>query len=110
MEFVYPQYLWLLLAVPAAMLLWGLGILHQRRMRRRFGPLENLAEISRISWGGHGWLRGALYAASLALMVIGLSYPRMPLRELRAVPMPTDVIFLLDTSPSMFARDMDPTR
>ena len=31
-------------------------------------------------------------------------------RELRPVPMPTDVIFMLDISPSMFARDMDPSR
>src|SRR3972149_1285349 len=31
-------------------------------------------------------------------------------RELRPVPMPTVVIFMLDISPSMFAKDMDPHR
>jgi Ca-activated chloride channel family protein len=110
MEFVYPQYLWLLPSVPVLMILWGVGVWHQGRMRKRFGNLENLAEISRISWAGHGWLRGGLFACSLAAMILALAYPQMLLRELRPVPMPTDVIFLLDISPSMFAKDMDPTR
>lgn len=110
MEFVYPTYLWLLLAVPPLMLLWSLGLWHHRRMRLRFGNLANLTEVSRMSWQGRGWLRGALFAASLAGMIVGLSYPQMLTREPRAVPMPTDMIFMLDVSPSMFARDMDPNR
>lgn len=110
MEFVHPRYLWLLLGVPVLILLWGLGIWHHRRMRVRFGNLENLAEISRVSWAGKGWLRGGLFAGSLAGMILGLAYPQMLGRELRPVPMPTDVIFMLDISPSMFAKDMDPNR
>jgi len=110
MEFVYPRYLWLLLAIPALLLFWSLGIWHHRRMRVRFGNLENLEEISRVSWAGHGWLQGILFAISLACMIMALAFPQMLGRELRAVPMPTDVIFLLDISPSMFAKDMDPSR
>ena len=34
----------------------------------------------------------------------------MVLRELRAFPTPTDIVFLLDISPSMYARDMSPSR
>src|SRR3990172_9870362 len=102
MEFVYPRYLWLLLGIPAALLFWGIGIWHHRRMRRRFWNLENLEEISRISWAGQGWMRGMLFALSLAAMILGLSYPQILGRELREMPMPTDVIFMLDISPSMF--------
>jgi Ca-activated chloride channel family protein len=43
-------------------------------------------------------------------MALGLAYPRAVVRELRAVPTPTDLVFLLDTSPSMYGRDMDPSR
>ena len=110
MEFVYPRYLWMLLGVPALLLLWGVGIWHHHRMRKRFGNLENMVEISRVSWAGHGWMQGILFAVSAFCMVIGLAYPQMLGRELRPVPMPTDVIFMLDISPSMFARDMDPSR
>jgi Ca-activated chloride channel family protein len=110
MEFIYPRYLWLLLAIPVLLLFWMLGIWHHRRMRVRFGNIENLEEISRVSWGGHGWLQGVLFAVSAACMVIALAFPQMLGRELRAVPMPTDVIFMLDISPSMFAKDMDPSR
>jgi Ca-activated chloride channel family protein len=110
MEFAYPKYLWLLLGVVPLALFWGLGVRHQRRMRMRFGSLENLEEISRVSWAGRGWLRGALFAGSLTGMILGLASPHMPGRDLRPVPMPTDVIFMLDISPSMFAKDMDPSR
>ena len=110
MEFLSPQYLWLLLGIPPAVLLWALGIRHHRRTRVRFGNLENLKEISRVSWAGRGWLRGGLFATSLAGMILGLAHPQAVGRDLRPVPMPTDVIFMLDTSPSMFASDMDPTR
>jgi Ca-activated chloride channel family protein len=110
MEFVYPRYLWLMIGVPVLLLLWGIGILHHHRMRRRFGNLENLEEISRVSWAGHGWMQGILFAISALCMVIGLAYPQMLGRELRPIPMPTDIIFMLDISPSMFAKDMDPSR
>jgi Ca-activated chloride channel family protein len=59
---------------------------------------------------GREWLRGFLFIAALVLMVVALSYPTAFVRELHRVPQPTDLIFLLDTSPSMYGRDMDPTR
>ena len=110
MHFVYSQYLWWLAGVPPLMLLWGVGVWHHGRMRARFGNLTNLREISRISWPGHGWLRGGLFAASLTGMILGLAYPQMLAREVRAVPQATDVVIMLDISPSMFAKDMDPNR
>jgi Ca-activated chloride channel homolog len=109
-EFIYPRYLWLLLGIPVLLILWAIGVWHHRRMRIRFGNLENLEEISRVSWAGHGWMQGILFMMSLAGMIIGLAYPQMLARELRPVPMPTDIIFMLDISPSMFAKDMDPSR
>src|SRR5947207_3105604 len=110
MEFARQEYLWLLLAIPVVILLWGMGLWHQRRMRLRFGNIANLQSISRISWAGKPWMRGLLFVAALALMALGLAYPRALVRELHAVPTPTDLVFLLDTSPSMYARDMDPSR
>jgi Ca-activated chloride channel family protein len=110
MEFARQEYFWLLLAMPLVVSLWGIGVWHRRRMRRRFGNIENLEAISRISHSGHAWMRGALFGASLILMTLGLAYPRMVLRELRAIPTPTDLVFLLDISPSMYARDMSPSR
>src|SRR5260370_26083354 len=79
-------------------------------MRSRFGNIANLQSISRISWSGREWFRGLLFLAALVLMALGLAYPRAIFRELRAVPTPTDLVFLLDMSPSMYGRDMDPSR
>ncbi len=110
MEFARQEYFWLLLVIPFVILTWGIGLWHQRRMRIRFGNIANLQYISRISWSGRPWLRGLLFVAALALMALGLAYPRAIVRELRAVPTPTDLVFLLDVSPSMYGRDMDPSR
>jgi len=110
MEFARQEYLWLLFVIPFVILFWGIGLWHQRRMRTRFGNIANLQSISKISWSGRHWLRGFLFVASLALMALGLAYPRAIVRELHAVPTPTDLVFLLDTSPSMYGRDMDPNR
>lgn len=110
MEFARQEYFWLLLAIPPTMFLWGIGIWHQRRMRMRFGNIANLEAISRISSSGLGWVRGVLFAASLIFMTVGLAYPQMVIRELHAIPTPTDIVFLLDISPSMYARDMSPSR
>jgi Ca-activated chloride channel family protein len=110
MEFARQEYFWLLLALPFVVLLWGLGVWHQHRMRARFGNLENLQSISRISWIGRDWIRGFFLVASLFLMAVGLAYPRMIVRELRPVPTPTDLVFMVDISPSMYGRDMDPSR
>lgn len=109
-EFARQEYFWLLLAVPVVALFWGLGVWHRRRMRIRFGNIENLESISHISGSAHAWIRGALFTASLILMTLGLAFPRMVLRELRPIPTPTDLVFLLDISPSMYARDMSPSR
>ena len=110
MEFERQAYLWLLLVIPCVILFWAMGLAHQRRMRIRFGNIANLRSISRISWSGRQWFRGLFFVAALVLMALGLAYPRAIVRELRAIPTPTDLIFLLDTSPSMYARDMDPSR
>jgi Ca-activated chloride channel homolog len=110
MEFAKAEYFWLLLALPVVILLWGIGAWHQRRMRSRFGNIRNLERISRISWPGREWFRGVLFVAALTLMVLALAYPSAIVREMRAIPKPTDLVFLLDTSPSMYGRDMDPSR
>ncbi len=110
MEFARQEYFWLLLAMPLVVGLWGIGVWHRRRMRIRFGNIESLEAISKISHSGHAWMRGTLFTASLIFMTLGLAYPRMVLRELRAIPTPTDLVFLLDISPSMYARDMSPSR
>ena len=110
MEFARQEYFWLLLLVPFVILLWGIGAWHQRRMRIRFGNIGNLAPISRISWSGKEWFRGLLFVGALAMMVLALAEPSAVVRELHAIPTPTDLVFLLDTSPSMYGRDMDPSR
>lgn len=110
MEFARPEYFRLFWFIPALAVLWAAGVWYYHRMRGRFGNLDNLEGISRISWSGRGWVRGIVYLFSILLMVLTLAQPRFVTRELRPVPTPTDIVFMLDVSPSMYARDNDPSR
>jgi Ca-activated chloride channel family protein len=106
MSFDRPLLLLSLLAVPAAL---GLYVLSERRRMRyavRFTNLDVLAAVA----GGRAWRRYvplAFFLLALASLCVGLARPHAQ----RLVP--TDraaVILVIDSSRSMQARDVPPTR
>jgi Ca-activated chloride channel family protein len=107
MTFADPILLLALLAVPVAIL--GYALVQRRRNRYvvRFtnvSLLENLVP-RRPSWRRH--VPVALYLAAVAALAIALARPSM------VVPVPREeatVILTMDTSRSMIATDVDPTR
>ena len=107
MTFADPILLLALLAVPVAIL--GYALVQRRRNRYvvRFtnvSLLENLVP-RRPAWRRH--VPVALYLAAVAALAIALARPSM------VVPVPREeatVILTMDTSRSMIATDVDPTR
>jgi Ca-activated chloride channel homolog len=100
---------WLLFSLVLLALAVGLWLLAERRRMRyavRFTNMDVLATVV----SGRSWPRlvpPALFALALALLLVGLARPqvdRMVLTE-RAT-----VILVVDTSRSMQARDVEPTR
>jgi Ca-activated chloride channel homolog len=100
---------WFLLSLVLLGLAVGLWLLAERRRMRyavRFTNIDVLATVV----SGRSWPRlvpPALFALALALLLVGLARPeveRMVLTE-RAT-----VILVVDTSRSMQARDVEPTR
>ena len=106
MSFQSPLFLVTLLVLAGAVGLWLLAERRRMRYAVRFTNLDVLATVV----SGRSWLRlvpPALFALALALLFVGLARPhvnRMLLKE-RAT-----VILVIDTSRSMQADDVEPTR
>ena len=105
-----PQFLWLLLCVPlvAGLLVWAL--------RRRRCALEQFAQASLLAvllpdtnQRTHYWRSGLLVGA-LTLLLIALAGPRWGFQWEEVRREGADIVVVLDTSRSMLATDITPTR
>jgi Ca-activated chloride channel family protein len=107
MSFQWPLMLLLLLLVPAA--LAGFLALERRRMRYavRFTNLEVLAAVvpPRAAW--RRYVPIALFLLALAVALGALARPRVTVSTLREN---ASVVLTIDSSGSMYAHDVPPTR
>ncbi|HEX2513483.1 MAG TPA: VWA domain-containing protein, partial [Chloroflexota bacterium] len=107
MTFASPLLLWGLLLIPLAL---GAYVLAQRRRARyavRFTNLDLLANLIPRTAGWRRHVPALLYLAALAALLLSLARPRM------MVPVPKEqatVVMVLDTSGSMAATDVQPSR
>lgn len=107
MSFEWPLLLWGLLLVPLAVGAYALAQRRRARYAVRFTNLDLLANLVGQSPGWRRHLPTLLYLVALSALLMGMARPRA------AVPLPSDqttVILLLDTSGSMDATDVEPTR
>jgi Ca-activated chloride channel family protein len=107
MTFQWPYLLASLLVLP---LLAGLYLLAQRRRRAYALRFADLATLQGVATGSPGWRRHvppALYALSLAALLTALARPSA------VIAVPRDqatAVLVMDTSGSMSADDLRPTR
>ncbi len=110
MHFASPEWLWLLLLVPA------LGAWEWWRARKnprpglRFSDVAPAEAAPRTLWTRLRWLPAALSLLALALGIVALARPqdRDVVRERSAEGI--DIVLVLDTSTSMRAEDFRPNR
>lgn len=110
MKFLYPEYLKLFYLLLAVLPCW-LYFLHvKRRARKELGVGRALARISHFASLSKDVVRALLINLVMAAMVLALAHPQWV--QERKIPQPgiMDVVFLLDTSPSMRAEDIQPSR
>lgn len=110
MRFLQPQYLKLFLLLIALVPLWLIFLATKYRTRLSFGDHGPLKKVSRLSplWRDMG--RCALLNLVLAGLILALAHPQKIRDKKIAQPKRMDIIFLLDTSPSMRAQDIPPSR
>jgi Ca-activated chloride channel family protein len=108
MEFTWPVMLWALALLPLSVVWYVLGVRRIRRTTaRRFAEAPLFAQIAVRLPAVRRHISMGLYFAALALLLGAAARPVM------AVPLPVNratVILAIDTSGSMAAPDLQPTR
>ena len=108
-RFANPQYLWLLLAVPALILLFWAAARNRRKRLARFGRPEVLDELMPEVSTGRTLLKFILFCTAVALTVLAAARPQFgsKLREEKAQGV--EMMLVVDVSNSMLAEDFEPT-
>lgn len=110
MRFLQPTYLKLFYLLAALFPLWLYRFSVKRSTRRSLGDSELLSRTSNLSplWRECG--RYLLLNLVLAALILALARPQLAHEKLVSEPRKMDIIFLLDSSPSMRASDISPSR
>ena len=109
-RFAHPQYLWLLLAVPAMVLIYALAMRSRRRRLARFGNPETIAELMPDASVARNNFKFGLFAAAVSLAVLAAARPQLgsKLRETKSSGV--EMMLVVDVSNSMLAEDFAPNR
>lgn len=110
MRFLQPQYLRLFFLLAALLPLWLYFVYTKHRTRLSLGRHGPLRRISRLSplWKDTG--RYLLLNLVLAGLILALAHPQRIQEQQITQSKRMDIVFLLDTSPSMRAQDVPPSR
>jgi Ca-activated chloride channel family protein len=107
MEFLWPSMLWLLLLVPVLILAY---IWAQRRRQKYALRFANLSLVKQAMGRGPGIRRHippALFLIGMSAMIVGMARPMM---TIKTPSQEGTIILVIDTSGSMAADDVHPTR
>jgi len=110
MRFAHPHALWLLWAVPAAVIAYGLGFASRRRRLARLGDEPLIAAMVDSVSVARKVTRAALVVATLALLALAAARPQAGGRARVAKQRGLDLVVALDFSRSMLAKDIYPSR
>ena len=105
-----PGWLHALWLVPAVLLLGWVASRARRRAMARLGDATLLGSIAVGSGAARRWLRVWLVALALGLAALALTRPQHGERTREVEQRGRDLVFMVDVSRSMLARDLAPSR
>lgn len=103
-------YFWLLLVIPALILLFAILVLWQKRTQKKFADKELLQKLSPDRSLGKSILKLVTLSVALACLVIALVNPKFGTKLETVKREGVDVVFAIDVSKSMLAEDIAPNR
>lgn len=111
MRFDSPQILFLVpVAIVLLWLFWTWAAARRRRMIARFGQAESMAKLTRGLSPARRRLKAALLTTAVALLLTALARPQYGTLERPMRRRGVEVLVAIDTSLSMLATDVKPTR
>jgi Ca-activated chloride channel family protein len=109
-RFAHPEYLTLLLLVPALLVLYIVLRRYNRRILERFGSNAMIKLLApQVSIARRNW-KFALWLLAFVFFVVGLSRPQLGARVKEVTKKGAEIIIALDVSNSMMAQDFTPNR
>ena len=108
MRFAEPH--WLMVGLVAVTLLLVLLVRSERLRSRAIAVLQGARIVGRTASPGRRWLRVGLSALAVAMAFVALARPQRGLRWETVDRKGTDLLLVVDTSKSMDADDVKPTR
>ena len=109
-RFAHPQYLWLLLAVPALIALYWAAARNRRKRLARFGNPTLLRGLMPEVSTGRVRLKSILFTAAVALLVLALARPQWGSKLREETSEGIEMMLVVDVSNSMLAEDFAPNR
>lgn len=110
LRFESPEYLYVLMAIPALVLLFALNMKKRRRLLCKLGKWEDLKSLFANVSEKRIWVKSSLLASALFLLVISFARPQLGTRQKTDMVTGIEVVVALDVSNSMLAQDVVPTR
>jgi len=105
-----PGWLHALWLAPLALLLCWLAARARRTALARLGESSLMAGLAHGAGAARRWTRAWIVALALALLAVGLTRPQHGERTREVEQRGRDLVFLIDISRSMLARDLAPNR
>lgn len=103
-------YLYLLLVIPALLLLYLLHHFWKKRTQRRFADSRLLRKLAPDRSLFKPQIKLILFLGAIALLVVGLVNPKMGTKLETVKREGVDIVFAVDVSKSMLAEDIAPNR
>jgi Ca-activated chloride channel family protein len=110
MRIAFPHFLWLLLAVPAAVLAYALYFAQRRRLLGKLGNGPMIERMIASTSVARKVVRAVELVAALALIALALARPQAGGRAKLTKQPGLDLVVALDFSRSMLAKDVYPSR
>ena len=109
-RFAHPEYLYLLLVVPALAALFAWALYDRRRRLARFGDPTTVATLMPDASTGRIKLKFILFCTSVVLLILAAARPQFgaKLREEKSEGI--EMMLAVDISNSMLAEDFEPNR
>lgn len=109
-EFAHPEYLWALLLIPFAWVLFMFYSWWRKNSIKRFGDFSAFNKLAPRQSGWRRFIKFSLITLSLASVVIALSNPRVGTSVEKINRRGLDLVFVVDVSLSMLTEDITPSR
>ena len=109
-RFAHPEYFYLMLVIPAFVVLFILSRLSRLRSLRLFGDRALIAQLMPSASGNRPFIKFTIWMLALAFIIGALAQPQFGSKLVTSKRKGVELIIALDVSNSMMAEDIKPNR